>query len=59
LETAEEAQINIDQALTTNESKEMKFVLPIGKNKIIFQSNFIPLGDKEVLVFLQNLTRTW
>lgn len=47
LETAEEAQINIDQALTTNESKEMKFVLPIGKNKIIFQSNFIPLGIKK------------
>lgn len=59
LETAEEAQNKIDQALKNNESKEMKFVLPIDENKIIFHSNFIPLGDKEVLVFLQNFTRSW
>ena len=59
LETAEEAQEKIEQALNDNESKEMKFILPIDNNQIIFQSNIIPLGDKEVLVFLQNLTRTW
>lgn len=59
LETAEEAQNKIDQALKNNESKEMKFVLPIDENKIMFHSNFIPLGDKEVLVFLQNFTRSW
>lgn len=59
LETAEEAQKKIEQALNENESKEMKFILPIDNNRIIFQSNIIPLGDSEVLVFLQNLTRTW
>jgi PAS domain S-box-containing protein len=58
-ETAEEAQNKIDQALKSNESKEMKFALSLDENKIIFHSNFIPLGNKEVLVFLQNLTRTW
>ncbi|MFX0082102.1 MAG: PAS domain S-box protein [Candidatus Hodarchaeota archaeon] len=58
-ETAEEAQEKIKQALNDNESKEMKFILPIDNNRIIFQSNIVPLGDKEVLVFLQNITRTW
>jgi len=59
LETAEEAQTKIEQALNDNKSKEMKFILPIDNNQIIFHSNIIPLGSKEVLVFLQNLTRTW
>ncbi|MFX1426584.1 MAG: hypothetical protein ACFFBE_09025, partial [Promethearchaeota archaeon] len=58
-ETVEEAQDKIDQALSSNEPQELKFILPIENNKIIFQSNIIPLGNKEVLVFLQNSTRTW
>ncbi len=58
-EIAEETQINIEKALKENESIEMKFVLPLKGNQIIFQSNIVPLGNKEVLVFLQNLTRTW
>ncbi len=58
-ETAEVAQEKIEQALEDNESKEMKINLSINNNQIIFQSNIVPLGDKEVLVFLQNLTRTW
>ena len=59
LETVEEAQDKIEQALTNNESQEMKFILSIDKNKILFHSTFIPLGEKEVLVFLQNITRSW
>ncbi|MBY8991190.1 MAG: PAS domain S-box protein [Candidatus Lokiarchaeota archaeon] len=59
LETVEEAQDKIKQALKNNESQEMKFILSIGENKILFHSNFIPLGEKEVLVFLQNITRSW
>ncbi|MFW9941291.1 MAG: PAS domain S-box protein [Candidatus Thorarchaeota archaeon] len=58
-DTAKEAQKKIEQALNENESKEMKFILSIDNNQIIFQSNIIPLGDNEVLVFLQNVTRTW
>jgi len=58
-EIAEEAQINIEKALKENESIEMKFILPLKGNQIVFQSNIVPLGNKEVLVFLQNLTRTW
>ena len=58
-ETVEEAQDKIWQALNDKESKEMKFILSIDKNKIVFHSNFIPLGDKEVLIFLQNITRAW
>lgn len=59
LETVEEAQDKIEQALTNNESQEMKFIFSIDKNKILFHSNFIPLGEKEVLVFLQNISRSW
>ncbi|MHA2035965.1 MAG: PAS domain S-box protein [Promethearchaeota archaeon] len=59
LETAEKAQEKIEQALKDNESKEMKLILSLNGNQIIFQSNIVPLGDEEVLVFLQNLTRTW
>ena len=58
-ETVEEAQDKIWQALNDKESKEMKFILSIDKNKIVFHSNFIPLGDEEVLIFLQNITRAW
>ena len=57
-EIAEAAQINIEKALKENESIEMKFILPLKGNQIVFQSNIVPLGNKEVLVFLQNLTRT-
>jgi len=58
-ETVEEAQDKIWQALNDKESKEMKFILSIDKNKIVFHSNIIPLGDEEVLIFLQNITRAW
>jgi PAS domain S-box-containing protein len=59
LEIAEEAQEKIEYSLKERESTEMKFILPVNNNQIVFQSNIIPLGDKEVLIFLQNLTRTW
>ncbi|MHA2281935.1 MAG: PAS domain S-box protein [Promethearchaeota archaeon] len=58
-ETVEGFQEKIEHALEDNESKEMKIILSIKSNQIIFQSNIVPLGDEEVLVFLQNLTRTW
>ncbi|MFX1312748.1 MAG: PAS domain S-box protein [Promethearchaeota archaeon] len=58
-EVAEKAQVNIEKALKENESIEMKFILPLKTNKIVFHSNIVPLGNKEVLIFLQNLTRTW
>ncbi|MFW9882257.1 MAG: GAF domain-containing protein, partial [Candidatus Thorarchaeota archaeon] len=59
LEITEEVQKKIEQALNDNKSKEMKLILPINNKQVIFQSNIIPLGDKEVLVFLYNVTRTW
>ena len=59
LEIAEEAQKKIELSLKKNESTEMKFILPINNNRIVFHSNILPLGEKEVLIFLQNLTRTW
>ncbi|MFX1374479.1 MAG: PAS domain S-box protein [Promethearchaeota archaeon] len=58
-ETVKEAQNKIEQALNENEPQEMKFVLSIDNNQVIFQSNIVPLGDEEVFVFLQNVTRTW
>jgi PAS domain S-box-containing protein len=58
-DTAEAVQLKIEQALKDNEPKEIKIILSIKDNQIIFQSNIVPLGNKEVLVFLQNLTRTW
>lgn len=58
-DTTDIVQEKIEQALKDNESKEMKIILSIKDNQIIFQSNIVPLGDNEVLVFLQNLTRTW
>ncbi|GAG87678.1 unnamed protein product [marine sediment metagenome] len=58
-DTTDAVQEKIEQALKDNESKEMKIILSIKDNQIIFQSNIVPLGDNEVLVFLQNLTRTW
>jgi hypothetical protein len=57
--TVEKVQEKIEQALNNRLPQELKFILPIENTKIIFQSNIIPLGDNEVLIFLQNLTRTW
>ena len=59
LNIVKEAQEKIEEALNEHESKEMKFILPINNNRIIFHSNIVPLRDTEVLVFLQNITRTW
>ena len=56
---AEDALIKIEKAHETQETLEMKFILPFKGNQIIFRTNFVPIGKKEVLVFLQNLTRTW
>jgi hypothetical protein len=56
---AEEAQNKISHSLEEHKSVEMKFILPLNDNQIIFQSNIVPLGDKEILLFLQNMTRTW
>lgn len=58
-EIAEKVQEGIDCALTENEAKELKFVLPMNDNQIIFHSNIVPLGENEVFLFLQNVTRTW
>ncbi len=58
-DTADAVQDKIEQALKDNEPKEMKIILSIKDNQIIFQSNIVPLGDNEVIVLLQNLTRTW
>ncbi|MFW9894592.1 MAG: hypothetical protein ACFFD7_02170, partial [Candidatus Thorarchaeota archaeon] len=57
--TAEKIQEGIEYALMENESKEMKFVLSINNNQILFHSNIVPLGENEVFLFLQNVTRTW
>ena len=56
---AEEALSKIEKALEMQETLEMKFILPNKGNQIIFRTNFVPIGKKEVLSFLQNLTRTW
>ncbi|MFX1567623.1 MAG: PAS domain S-box protein [Promethearchaeota archaeon] len=56
---AEEALSKIEKAIETQETLEMKFILPNKGNQIMFRTNFVPIGKKEVLSFLQNLTRTW
>jgi len=56
---AEEALSKIEKAYKTQETLEMKFILPFKGNQIIFRTNFVPIGKNEVLAFLQNLTRTW
>ncbi|MFX1379104.1 MAG: PAS domain S-box protein [Promethearchaeota archaeon] len=56
---AEEALKNIEKALETQKPLEMRFIIPYQSNQIIFRSDIIPIGKSEVLVFLQNLTRTW
>jgi len=58
-EIAENAKIKVEQSLKENKSSEMKFTLELNENQIIFHSNIVPLGNKEVLVFLHNLTRIW
>ncbi|MFW9865652.1 MAG: PAS domain S-box protein [Candidatus Thorarchaeota archaeon] len=55
----EAAQNKITHSLQEHKSVEMKFILPLNDNQIIFQSSIVPLGDKEVLLFLQNVTRIW
>ncbi|MHA2120866.1 MAG: GAF domain-containing protein [Promethearchaeota archaeon] len=56
---AQKAQENINSALEDKASNDMKFVIPINDNKIIFQLRIVPLGKSEVLAFLQNISRTW
>ncbi|GAH01014.1 unnamed protein product, partial [marine sediment metagenome] len=56
---AEEALANIEKSLETRESVEMKFGIPYKETQVIFRSDIVPIGKNEVLVFLQNLTRTW
>ena len=58
-EIAETIQDKIENSLQDKISNTMKFILPFNNNQIVFQSNIVPLGNKEVLVFMQNLTRTW
>jgi len=58
-EIAETIQDKIENSLQDKISNTMKFMLPFDNNQIVFQSNIVPLGKKEVLVFMQNLTRTW
>ncbi|MFW9970556.1 MAG: PAS domain S-box protein [Candidatus Odinarchaeota archaeon] len=56
---AEEALNNIEKALETQKSVEMRFMISYKNNQIIFHSDIVPIGNDEVLLFLQNLTRTW
>jgi PAS domain S-box-containing protein len=58
-EIADLFQDKIENSLQDKTSNNLKFILPVNNNQIVFQSNIVPLGDKEVLVFMQNLTRTW
>jgi len=58
-EIAEIFQDKIENSLQDKIPNTMKFILPFNNNQIVFQSNIVPLGNKEVLVFMQNLTRTW
>ncbi|UCC18658.1 MAG: PAS domain S-box protein [Promethearchaeota archaeon] len=56
---ANEALFNIEKALETQDSIQMKFFMQNKDNQIIFRSDIIPISKNEVLAFLQNLTRTW
>ncbi len=56
---AEEVLFKIEKALETEESVDMKFIIPYKEKQIIFRSDIVPVGKNEVLAFLQNLTRTW
>ncbi|MCK4380010.1 MAG: PAS domain S-box protein [Candidatus Lokiarchaeota archaeon] len=56
---AEEILFKIEKALETEESVDMKFIIPYKEKQIIFRSDIVPVGKNEVLAFLQNLTRTW
>jgi len=56
---AEEALSKIEKALETEKSVEWKFIIPYKEKQIIFRSDIVPIGKNELLVFLQNLTRTW
>ncbi len=58
-EIAAEILLKIEKTLEIKESVEMKLVIPYKDNQIIFRSDIIPISKDEVLVFLQNLTRTW
>ena len=54
-----EAQKKIGESIEHNRTVEMKFILPFNDNKMILQANIVPLGNNEVLVFLQNVSRVW
>ncbi|MFX1502533.1 MAG: GAF domain-containing protein, partial [Promethearchaeota archaeon] len=58
-EIAKDAVNNIEKALENEESVIMKFTIPYKDNQIVFRSDIVPIRNDEVLVFLQNLTRTW
>ncbi len=58
-EIADLLQNKIENSLQDKNSDNMKFILPFDNNQIVFQSHVVPLGEKEVLVFMRNLTRTW
>lgn len=57
LEVAEKLKNHIEQALEKNESNTMKFILPVRDEKVIFKAEIIPIGEKEVLTFLKNVSR--
>ncbi|MFX1384440.1 MAG: PAS domain S-box protein [Promethearchaeota archaeon] len=56
---AQEMLKKIDNSLETQKAIDMKFFIPYKNNQILFHSDIIPIGENEVLLFLQNLTRTW
>ena len=58
-EIAELAQSKIENSLSDQTPKEMKFILPFNGKQIVFQCNIVPLENNKVLVFMQNITRTW
>ncbi|MHA2132092.1 MAG: PAS domain S-box protein, partial [Promethearchaeota archaeon] len=58
-EITEQAQMKIEQSLQEKKTVGMKFILPINNKQLILQSNIVPLGENEVLVFLQNMSRVW
>jgi len=56
---AKEIIHNIEESIIVKKIQNIKLILQIKNKPIIFQAFIDSIGDNEVLIFLQNVTRSW
>ena len=58
-DSAQEIFHHIEQSIILKKIQNIKLILQIKNKPTIFQAFIDSIGDNEVLVFLQNVTRSW